>query len=98
MNFKLYQEKTFKIKLMLDILFTIPHFHIVYPNIFLDINCIIYKNHKGYTYWLICPDLLDLKLTITNTIQKFFYSSKLDITTVQLHELYYNYQCFSPNQ
>src|SRR5690242_11330760 len=86
---------------MLGILPTLPYLYIQYPDIFPNTNCIICKNHKGHTHWLTCPGLPDLKLTIKDTIQEFFHSSRLDIMTSQLHDLHNklsNLYCLSLNQ
>jgi len=49
-NFKLLQEKTFKIKLMLKILSTMLHFHSLYPLIYPNSNCSSCNRHENKVY------------------------------------------------
>src|SRR6185295_7630172 len=87
-NFTLCHKKTFKIKSMLGILPTLSHLHSLYPTIYPNSYCITCNTFDGQLHWLLCPNSQTLNSTITNTIQQFFNYSWLDITTIQLQELY----------
>ena len=87
-NFKLLQEKTFKIKLMLKILPTMLHFHSLYPLIYPNSNCPSCNRCENEVHWLMCPNISNLNTIISSTIQQFFHQTRLDITNSKLQELH----------
>src|SRR5690349_2615177 len=87
-NFKLCQEKTFKIKLIFNLLSILPNLHSIYPQYFPNINYISCNSHESQMHWLTCPNASNLNTIITNTIQHFLQTSRLDITNTQIQELH----------
>jgi len=99
-NFKLCQDKAFKIKIMLNILPTLSHLHLTYPATFSNINCISCNAHEGQWHWLTCPNTPNLSFMMNDTIQQFFNSSRLEVTNTKLQELHnklFNHQCLALN-
>src|SRR5690349_9453142 len=73
---------------MFNLLPTLPNLHSIYPQYFPNINCISCNSHKSQMHWLTCPNVSNLNTIITNTIQNFLQTSRLDITNTQIQELH----------
>ena len=67
-NFKLCQDKAFKIKIMLNILPTLLHLYLTYSAAFSNINYISCNAHEQQWHWLTCPNTPNLSFTINDTI------------------------------
>ena len=99
-NFSLNQSKSFKIKILLNILPTLHYLHELYPDNFQHNSCITCQTPEHLLHWLLCPNPINLTSIIAETITKIINHSLLDITQLQSQQLYYSltqHNCLSVN-
>ena len=89
-NFSLNQSKSFKIKILLNILPTLHHLNELYSNSFPHNNCITCQTPEHQLHWLLCPNPTNLTNIIIETISEVINNSSLDITQSQLQQLYHS--------
>ena len=88
-NFQLNQSKSFKVKLLLNTLPTLFHFHKLYPQLINNANCITCNSLEHPFHWLTCPNTVNLSKVISESIITTITYRTLDISSIQLQELQY---------
>jgi ribonuclease HI len=86
-NPKLNHLKSFKIKMLLNILPTHAYLHSIYPSIFISPNCFSCNHPDTPSHWYSCPDNTLLTQTINTSIHDIISNNNLNLPPYQLNNL-----------
>ena len=86
-NFKLNYLKSFKIKMLLNILPTNFYFHSIYPSIYISPNCFSCNSPDTSSHWYTCSNITSLWQIINSSIHEIISNANLNLPPHQLNNL-----------